>query len=102
MLFGSKQMPRTSQFQVLLERQVLQQATDTKFLGVIIDDKLKWNKHMDLIALKLSKGLGIIGRAKNKLPESILKVLYYTLIYPYLNYCCIIWGSASLRPSQSF
>ena len=95
MLFGSKRMPHASQFQVLLEGQVLQQATDTKFLGVIIDDKLKWNKHIDFIALKLSKRLGIIGRAKNKLPESILKVLYYTLIYPYLNYCCIIWGSAS-------
>jgi len=29
-------------------------------------------------------------------PRDILRTLYFSLIYPYLIYCCIIWGSASV------
>jgi len=37
----------------------------------------------------------MIGRVRNMLLFSVLRTLYYSLIYPYLNYCCIIWGGAS-------
>ena len=29
------------------------------------------------------------------MPNDVLLTLYYSLIYPYLTYCCIIWGAAS-------
>ena len=29
------------------------------------------------------------------LPSSVLYTLYFSLIYPYLSYCLIVWGSAS-------
>ena len=32
----------------------------TKFLGVIIDDKLKWKEHLQYIKNKISKSIGII------------------------------------------
>ena len=44
-------------------------------------------------SLKISKG--IIGWLRNALPLHLLLTLYYTLIYPYLSYCNIIWGCAS-------
>ena len=36
-----------------------------------------------------------MGRISKILPRDILRMLYFSLIYPYLIYCCIIWGSAS-------
>ncbi len=36
-----------------------------------------------------------MGRVCKILPRDILRTLYFSLIYPYLIYCCIIWGSAS-------
>ena len=32
----------------------------TKFLGVLIDNKLNWKDHIDVIKTKLSKNIGIM------------------------------------------
>ena len=68
---------------------------NTKFLGVYIDSKLNWNKHLQYCSNKLSSGLYAIKNVKHLLPIKPLKSLYYTLIHPYLNYGTILWGSAA-------
>ena len=41
------------------------------------------------------KGIGMISRVKDYVTKSTLKTLYYSFIYPYLNYNLINWGSAA-------
>ena len=65
---------------------------ETKFLGIIIDEQLKWKPHISHVCSKVSKGIGIIWRIRYLLPMSAIKLLYYTLIYPYLHYGITIWG----------
>jgi hypothetical protein len=65
----------------------------TKFLGVFIDSKLNWKAHIDYIATKLSKCIGILNKAKSNLPTSALVNLYYTFAYPYFIYCIHVWGN---------
>ena len=62
------------------------------FLGVIIDEKLNWSYHINLVKRKVSKGLGIMHKAKKVLNESTLITLYYSFIYPYLHYGILAWG----------
>jgi hypothetical protein len=38
--------------------------------------------------------VGILKRARQFLNTSTLLQLYYSFLYPYLSYCCIIWGNA--------
>ena len=78
----------------MIKDNILEQTTCRKFLGVYIDDKLKWNQHLNHIAGKMSRNLGLIGRVSRILPSDTLHILYYSLIYPHLLYCCIIWGAA--------
>ena len=66
----------------------------TRFLGVIIDKKLDWRKHISLISGKVSRGLGIISKARKYLPRDAIMSLYYSFIYPYLTYCNLVWGTA--------
>ena len=63
-----------------------------KFLGVIIDQHLTWEKHIYYVANKVSKSTGIIFKARSKLDKSTLRTLYNTFILPYLSYCITIWG----------
>ena len=42
---------------------------------------------------KVSKGLGIILKARKCLNNDTLLSLYYTFLYPYLTYCNHIWGN---------
>ena len=100
-LFGSKQIPNTGdKFSVSIDGYVLQQVEFTKFLGIFIDEKLNWKKHIEHIAIKISKGLGALGRVRNILPQKALLMLYNTMIYPYLTYCNIVWGTASASTLQ--
>ena len=41
---------------------------ETKTLGVIVDDQLKWNSHINTVATKVSKGIGMIRRMKAFVP----------------------------------
>ena len=62
------------------------------FLGVILNENLKWNSHVDMVAKKISKTLGIMRKLKNTLPLNTLLNIYNALILSYLNYGNIIWG----------
>ena len=68
--------------------------TPSKFLGVIIDNKLNWKPHIRYVGTKVAKGIGIILKARKVFNHETLSTLYYTFVYPYLNYCIHVWGRA--------
>ena len=68
---------------------------ETKFLGIMLDNKLTWNAHIDHISKKVSKSVSLLRMLKHSFPSRILKSIYHSLIYPYFNYGNIIWGAAA-------
>ena len=42
----------------------------------------------------VSRNIGIISKLRHYLSIHQLKQIYYNLIYPYLSYAVIVWGSA--------
>ena len=66
----------------------------TKFLGVLIDDKLLWKDHIHQVNIKLRKGIGMLYKLKEIVSKSTLKTLYYSFIFPYLDYNLLNWSSA--------
>jgi len=94
-LFGNRCFPTDGSFNLSIDGNSLQRVENTKFLGVYVDEKLNWKKHFDHIAHKISKGLGAMGRVRNIVPNNVLLMIYHSLIYPYITYCNIVWGSAN-------
>ena len=70
------------------------EVTETKFLGVIIDNKLKWFTHILYIRKKIAKGIGILLKARKCFNNETLLSLYHTFVYSYLSYCIHVWGRA--------
>ena len=71
------------------------------FLGVEVDKKLSWKNHINHICNKISKSIAILRILRFSFPKHILIMVYMSLIYSYINYCNLIWGSADechLRP----
>ena len=60
------------------------QTNCSKFLGIHIDDKLKWNIHIDKVKSHISSSLFAINKIKHFAPKRIMKTLYYSMVYPYL------------------
>ena len=84
----------TNDLNININNHILESFEHEKFLGVIIDSKLKYHHHIDHIAKKISKSIGIIYKlSKLKMPSCTLKQLYYNLIYSHLNYNVCSYGS---------
>ena len=66
----------------------------SKFLGIIIDDKLTWIHHIDHVCKKISKSIGILYKLRPFLNTKYLINMYYCFVYPYLQYCNEVWGNA--------
>ena len=73
----------------------INEITEIKFLGVMLDNKLSWKAHIKYISSKISKSVSILKMLKFFFPSRILKSLYYSFVYPYFSYCNIIWGGAA-------
>ena len=43
--------------------------------------------------VELAKNIGIIAKVRYILPQCQVRLLYLTLVEPYLTYCCLIWTS---------
>ena len=46
-----------------------------------------------MLSHKISKSCGIISRIRNTLDIKSKKLIYYSLIHPYLTYCINVWSS---------
>lgn len=64
-----------------------------KYLGVTVDEDLKWTNHVNNVSKVISRNIGIMARARFYLTASQLKLLYNTLVLPHLNYCAAVWGN---------
>ena len=93
MLFTNRSRPNSISINV--KGQTIEEITETKFLGVILDNKLCWNAHIEYISKKISKSVSILKMLKFTFPSRILKSLYYSFVYPYFSYCNLIWGGAA-------
>ena len=59
---------------------VIKRVQETKFLGVIIDEKLKWNAHTQALNTKLKCEVGKLCRIRHVIPKQHHKELYHTLV----------------------
>ena len=92
MLFTNKKR-MDHDLNIMTDGTKIEEVNKTKFLGVIIDNKLSWKDHVAHVASKVSRGMGMIIKARNYLNRKSLLTLYYIFVYPYLTYCNHIWGN---------
>ena len=92
-VFKPRQKHSICNIQISIDNQNIVKLKETNFLGVILDENLNWKSEISHIANKVAKSIGIISRCSFFLPKMSLRMLYYSLIYPYFYYCNIVWAS---------
>ena len=70
---------------------IIEQVNETKFLGVTIDDKLKFNTHFNNATSKIKQGIGALSQTKHLLSYQAKIKIYHGLIHSHLSYCPLIW-----------
>ena len=64
MIFGRSTKLFSETHKIIIDSTELNRVKETKFLGVILDEKLKWNAQIKQIESKVSKGIGMIYQSK--------------------------------------
>ncbi len=61
---------------------------------------MKWNHHIDYIVNKSNKVLGMIKNSFSYLDTNSMKLLFTSLVRPYLEYAAPIWNPTSVKIKQ--
>ena len=80
---------------ISINNEKLRQENYTKYLGIIIDEKLNWKQHIKQVNIKISKGIGILYKLRHFVPKNTLRMLYSSFIQSHALYGILNWGCAS-------
>ena len=72
---------------------LVERVKTSKFFGVTLDKNLSWKPHIDALALRTSKNIGINFRSCDYMNKNLLKQLRFSFIHSYIDYANIIWES---------
>ena len=75
---------------------VIERVDKFKFLGIWLDEYLNWGAHIDHVGLclKISRMNGTLNRLKHHGPQTVLMILYNTLILPHMVFYGKLWYSS--------
>ena len=93
----NKQSLETCQcnFKIALNRITINRAQTVKYLGLFVDDNLKWTSQINCLSTQLARCTGLFYRLRNFVLIEILCMLYYSLVYSRIQYGITGWATAN-------
>lgn len=68
------------------------QVDHVRFLGVHIDNKLKFDVHVDFVCGKLAKSAYALRGLSGCVSDKVLRTTYFSLFHSILTYAILVWG----------
>lgn len=78
-----------------IEQNSVEQKEEAKLLGVMIDSRLCWDKHVQKLLTKMGNTLAVIKRCAKYFTPQIVKQVLYALFFSHLDYCSVVWSNTS-------
>ena len=73
----------------------IEEAVNTEFLGLQIDNHLTWKNHIEQMIPKLREAYYAVTSIVHVCNINTLNSIYYAYFYSVIKYCIIIWGNSS-------
>ena len=89
--------PDNNNFTIKVNNEPIKESEVTKFLGVMVDNKLTWSSHIAFLNQKLLANKHLLCIARNILDYNCLRLIYYAHIYSHLSYGILAWGSMAKK-----
>ena len=85
----------TTQFKVYISGKEIKNTESCKYLGIFIDCDLKRQTHINYVRNKLLKFTSIFYKIRTKLPEDILKMIYFAFVHSQLLYGIEVYANTT-------
>lgn len=84
--------PDFSSIKVAGMREVIRETNEIKYLGIIIDNNLKWVNHVNYLTKKIRKLIYKFYQLRDILSRKLLIMVYKSLVESLLTYGILVWG----------
>ena len=100
LLFKNKRKEVNYDIKIKLDGKRMRFSREVKYLGMIIDDNLSMINHKKQLCGRLRKANGALCLVRHYVPYPILRLIYYALFQPHIQYGLQIWGQNISRSSR--
>ena len=76
---------------------VLAEVSDFRYLGIQMDNRLKFESHINIVCSKLAKFNGLLFKGRNYFSKNVLVKFYNCYAKPLISYGLIAFGATSKR-----
>ena len=76
-----------------IDEQTITRVQSTKSLGVVFDQRLAWEEHVDSLCKGVSSGLAPLKQERQDVPQDTLLTIYNAVIKHFFDYCDVVWGN---------
>ncbi len=73
----------------------IEQKTEVKLIGLIIDDRMSWNSYIDQRVIKMGRGMAVVRQCKKFISNYLIKQLTQALVLSHLDYGVVIWSNTT-------
>ena len=73
-----------------------------KYLGIVINNRLTWQDHVDQMFSKINKKLGLLKRIRYCLPLDARLLFFNSYVLPLFDYSDIVWGDRYGGPQRQY
>jgi hypothetical protein len=81
---------------IVIDNEHIEYVETFKYLGVIIDNHLRFEEHVTYIIRKIATKINYLGRMSRILSKHIKKLIYNCIIAPHFDYCVsILWNASN-------
>ena len=78
-----------------IDKKIIQTVEQHKFLGVVNDRSLNWDKQIDAVCLNITRRITLLKLLSKYIDKSSMNQYYNSYILPILDHGCLIWGCCS-------
>ena len=90
---SKKTIPNLPEY-IEFQGKLLKRTPHIKFLGILLEENLKWDLQINEICNKLKRLFHIFYNIRHFLTKDNIKTIYYTLIYSRIKYGIVLFGQA--------
>lgn len=90
MIISNKKFIDLDNINIRIHAEKIELVDTIKYLGVVIDKKLKFDENIDYICKKVGKKVNVLSRIKNQLNCQQKIMIYKSIIEPHFTFCSTI------------
>ena len=81
--------------ELFCDGQVIERKKSTNFLGLVIDETLSWDQHIQGVLSKINSGIYALSKMSVLCDLATLRVIYFSFIHSHIAFGISLYGSAT-------